>query len=112
MWLKALVWPNNLIMRFVRASKEADCPLHIHTLKFILPYFAAAGHCHYLSYASVYSMKMTNIPKNLLKKVLDGEHAMWHQNGIWNSIWSDMMIETTCHAIWAWPKWNGRTNVQ
>lgn len=95
MWLKALVWPNNLIMRFVRASKEADCPLHIHTLKFILPYFAAAGHCHYLSYASVYSMKMTNIPKNLLKKVLDGEHAMWHQNGIWNSIWSDMMIETT-----------------
>ena len=82
-------------MRFVRASKEADCPLHIHTLKFILPYFAAAGHCHYLSYASVYSMKMTNIPKNLLKKVLDGEHAMWHQNGIWTSIWSDMMIETT-----------------
>ena len=40
-------------------------------------------------------MKMTKFPKNLLKKFLDGEHAMRHQNGIWNSIWSDMMIETT-----------------
>ena len=82
-------------MRFVRASKEADWPLHIHTLKFMLPYFAAAGHWYYFSYASVYSMKMMNVSKNLLKMVLDREHAMWHQNGIWNFIWSDMMIETT-----------------
>ena len=38
---------------------------------------------------------MAKLPKNLLKKFLDGEYAMRHQNSIWNSIWSDMMIETT-----------------
>ena len=38
---------------------------------------------------------MTKLPKYVLKKFLDGEHAMCHQNGIWNSIWSDVMIETT-----------------
>ena len=40
-------------------------------------------------------MKMTKLPKYVLKKCLDGEHAMCHRNGIWNSIWSDVMIETT-----------------
>ena len=95
MLLKALIWSVILIMRFVRASSEAGWPFHIHTLKLMLPYFAAAGHWHCLRYASVCLMKMTKLPKNLLKKVLEGEHAMRHQNGIWNSIWSDIMIGTT-----------------
>ena len=38
---------------------------------------------------------MRKLSKNLLKNNLDGEHAIWHQNGKWNSIWSDLMIETT-----------------
>ena len=92
--LKALIWPVILIMRFARASREARWPLLIHTLKLMLPYFAAAGHWHCLRYAPVYLIKMTKLPKNLLKKFSDGEHAMRHQNGLWNSIWSDMMIET------------------
>ena len=82
-------------MRFVRASREADWPLHIHTLKLMLPCFAAAGHCYYLCYAPAYLMKMTKLPRNLLKKVSDEEHARQHQNGIWNSIWSNTMIEST-----------------
>ena len=40
-------------------------------------------------------MKMTRLPGGLLSKFLVGEHAMRHQNGLWNSIWSDQMIETT-----------------
>ena len=35
--MKALIWPVILIMRFVRACREADWPLHIHTLKLMLP---------------------------------------------------------------------------
>ena len=95
LWLKAVIWPVILIIRFVRASREEDWTLHIHTVKLMLPYFTAAGHWHYLRCASVCLMKMTKLPKNLLKNFLDGEHATRHQNGIWNSIWLDMVIETT-----------------
>ena len=95
LWLDALIWPVFLIMRFVRAGREADRPLHIDTLKRMLPYFAAAGHWHCFRYAIVYLMKMTKLPKELFGKFIDGEHAMRHQNGIWNAMWSDMMIETT-----------------
>ena len=100
--LKALIWPVILIMRFARASREARWPLLIHTLKLMLPYFAAAGHWHCLRYASVYIMKMTKLPKNLFKNFLDGEHAMRHQNG--HMVRYD--DENHCHAIQALSKWN------
>ena len=60
LWVDALIWPVFLIMGFVRAGREADWPLHIATLKRILPYFAAAGHWHYFRYATVYLIKMTD----------------------------------------------------
>jgi hypothetical protein len=61
----------------------------------MLPYFAAAGHWHYFRFATVYLIKMTKLPKDLLVKSLNGEQAMRNQNGIWNSIWSGMALETT-----------------
>ena len=80
MWLKALIWLVILIKRFVRASREADLPLHIHhTFKLMLPYFVAAGHWDYLSYASVYLVSDEITKKyTQLKKFLVGEHAMRH----------------------------------
>ena len=38
---------------------------------------------------------MTRLPEGLLSKFLTGEHAMRHQHGLWDSIWSDQVIETT-----------------
>ena len=38
---------------------------------------------------------MTKLPSELLHKFFTGEHAMRRCNGLWNSIWSGMMIETT-----------------
>ena len=61
----------------------------------MLPYFAAASHWHYLRYATVYLIKLKKLPSELLRKFLTGEHAMRLFNGLWNSVWSDMMIETT-----------------
>lgn len=40
-------------------------------------------------------MKMTKMPMDLLKHFMKGEHVMRHKPGLWNAIWSDMMIETT-----------------
>ena len=38
---------------------------------------------------------MEQLPDSLLLEFLKGEHVMRHRPGIWNSIWSDMFIETT-----------------
>ena len=95
LWLDGLIWPVFISMRFVRPSREADWSLHISTVRLMIPYFAAAGHWHYLRYSIVYLMKMTKLPEDLLIMFPGGEHSMRHQNGLWNSIWSDQMIETT-----------------
>ena len=58
-------------------------------------YFAAAGDSHYLMQSVVYLMDTTKILVELLDKFLYGEHAMWQQKGLWNSIWSDEMIDGT-----------------
>ena len=41
-WLDGLVWLIFIALRFIRSSREAYCSLHIHTVKLMLPYFAAA----------------------------------------------------------------------
>ena len=69
LWLDALIHPGFIIMRFVRSFREADWPLHIHTVQMMLPYFAAAGHWHYLRSAVVHLIKMTKFPKYLLSAV-------------------------------------------
>ena len=38
---------------------------------------------------------MEKLPKELLDAFMKGQHAMHHNAGIWNGIWSDMFIETT-----------------
>ena len=57
----------------------------------MLSYFTTAGHRNYLRFETINLIKMKNLPGELLHKF----HAMRHCNGLWNSIWSDMMIKMT-----------------
>ena len=66
LWLDGLIWPVFITMRFVRAGREADLPLHISTVSLMIPYFSATGHWHYLRYSIVYLMKMTRLSEGLL----------------------------------------------
>ncbi|MES9884040.1 MAG: hypothetical protein ABW185_24600 [Sedimenticola sp.] len=95
LWVDSLIKPVILMMQFVRAEREGDWPLHLSAATAMLPYFAAAGHWNYFRYGTVYIMKMAKMPMDLLKHFMNGEHVMRHQAGLWNAIWSDMMIETT-----------------
>ena len=61
----------------------------------MLPYFFAANHVHYARYGLNYLRCMEKLPKELLDAFMKGQHAMHHNAGIWNGIWSDMFIETT-----------------
>ena len=52
---------------------------------------------------------MTKLPKNLLKNFLDGKVASKRHMELYMVSYDD---RNHCHAILAWSKWNGGTNIQ
>ena len=80
---------------FIRAEREGEFPLHLYACQQMIPYFFAAGHINYARYGVCYLMTMSKLPPTLLDQFLRGEHVLRQQHGIWNGIWSDMMIETS-----------------
>ncbi len=72
---------------YVRVEWEAEWSLHIWAMQQMIPYFFAAGHGNYARYGLYYLRSM--------ERLLNGEHVMRHNPGVWNGIWSDMFIETT-----------------
>jgi len=80
------------------AERKADWPLHIQAMKFMMPYFFAAGHINYARYGLYYLRSMEASPSVVLKHFMQSEHVMRHIPGLWNAIWS----ETHLHEIWTW----------
>ena len=78
---------------YVRREKEFA--LHLHACKQMMPYFFAAGHINYVRYGICYLRSMEKLPGDVLASFMKGDHVMRHQDGLWNGIWVDMMIETT-----------------
>ena len=62
----------------------------------MIPYFSAAGHVYYARYGLFYLLSMSRLPPTILDQFLKGKHVLCHREGIWNDLWSDMMIETSC----------------
>ena len=94
-WVDCLIRPVFIMMVYVRAEREADWSLHILALKFMMPYFFAAGHINYACYGLYYLRSMESLPNLVLKHFMQREHVMGHIPGVWNAIWSDMFIERT-----------------
>lgn len=95
LWVDCLIRPVFIIMTFIRAERAGDWPLHLYAVEKMLPYFFTAGHFNYARYGVYYLRSMQHLPSDLEKKFMNGEHAMHHQAGLWNGIWSDLFIETT-----------------
>lgn len=95
LWLDCLIKPVLIMMLFIRAEREAEWALHLYAVSLMMPYFFASGHVNYARYGLYYLRSMENLPREVLSKFMNGEHVMRHKAGIWNSIWSDMFIETT-----------------
>ena len=83
------------MMLFVRAEREGEFPLHLYACHQLVPYFFAGGHINYARYGLCYLLTMSRLPPTILDQFLKGEHVLRHREGIWNGIWSDMMIETS-----------------
>ena len=80
----------------MRAEREGEFALHLYACNEMMPYFFAAGHYNYARYGLCYLRVMERFSNDVLKSFMKGEHVMRHQDGLFNSIWSDMAIETTC----------------
>ena len=81
-------------MEFIRAEWEGDWALHLLAVKQMLPYFFVAGHVHYARYGMIYLRSMEKLDGDVLDTFLKGQHVQCHRDGIWNGLWSDMMIES------------------
>ena len=86
LWIDGLIKPVFLMMRFVRAEREGDWPLHLSAVSEMNPYFFAAGHHNYARYGLYYLRSMEKLPTELLKIFMKGEHVMRHQKGFWNGM--------------------------
>jgi hypothetical protein len=51
-----------LVLKYVRAEREADWPLYVAVVKEMLPYFFAAGHQNYARYGLYYARSIETIP--------------------------------------------------
>ena len=91
-----------LIMMYVPAECEGNFSLHLHACCKMMPYFVVPGHVNCAQYGLCYLRTIHKLPETIyklsgivLKQFLKGEHIVRHQDGHWNEIWTDMMIEST-----------------
>ena len=95
LWVDCFVKPMLTILKYVRAEREADWPLHVLAVKEMSVLFFAAGHHNYARYGLYYARSIEVMPDTLEDQFMKGQHTMHHKPGIFNGIWSDMAIETT-----------------
>ena len=81
--------------QFIRAEREGEWALHLHACKEMIQCVFAANHTNYARYGLYYLRYMERLRPDILKHFLKGEYVMRHQDGIWDGIWVDMLIETT-----------------
>ena len=60
LWVDCPIKPIFIILKYIRAEREADWALHLDTVKEMIPLFFAAGHTHYARYALYYLRAMDN----------------------------------------------------
>ena len=92
MWVECFINPLFIIMQFVRTETEGDWPLHLYAVEKMLPYHFASSHVNYARYGLLYLQSMQHLPP---AKFMSGQHIMRHQDGLWNAMWSDLLLETT-----------------
>ena len=84
------------MLLFVRAEREGDWPPHILAVEEMVPYLFASAHFNYARYGLLYIRSMQHLHPALVKRFMAGEQVMHHTYGLWDGIWSDLFIESTC----------------
>ena len=85
-WIKNLIDPVFLMMKYLRAEREGEFGLHLYCCQKMIPYFFAAGHWNYARDGIVYLRSMQRMPTELLKQFMKGEHVVRLKEGRFNGI--------------------------
>ena len=62
-----------LVLKYLRAEKELDWPLHAAVVKEMLPYFIAAGHQNYARYGCYYARSIETIQSVIEEAFIYGQ---------------------------------------
>ena len=94
MWTDHIVNTVIIMMNFSRGGHEGDWVLHLLAAEAMLPYFRSTGCHNYARYAAFYVHHMRGLYPVIMTK-LQYVAFVRHIQGIYNSTWTDMFIETT-----------------
>ena len=85
-----------ILLRFIRAEREAIWDLHIDALSEMIPYFFAYDRINYSRWASVYLADMKSLPntaKSVHDEFMNGNHPVKRAPGTFNQVWTDLALE-------------------
>ena len=92
LWANCVIKPVFTIMKYVRAEREADWPLHLAPVHEMMPLFFAASHFNYARYGLYYLREMEAMPEVVRQHFVKDEQAMHHNAGLFNDTWSDIWL--------------------
>jgi hypothetical protein len=86
----------NLLHKFLEAERTGNWQMHLHTIRMMLPYLAAAGHNLYVKSVYVYLCEMQELEKNhpdVYAMFEAGHHVLRRSDRYWAGLSSDIVIE-------------------
>lgn len=95
LWLQYMEMVDILRM-FIKAERTANWNLHLQAISYMLPYFAASGHNHYLKCALLYLQSMSQLESSnpeVYGRFMDGFHAVRRSDRYWAGLSTDLIIE-------------------
>jgi hypothetical protein len=87
-----------LLKDLIRADREGNWELHLHSLQRLLPLFAACDRTNYLRWCSLYLEDMRRLPETapaVHQSFLAGKFVVKRTPGLFNAIGADMCLEQT-----------------
>jgi hypothetical protein len=86
---------TSVMLLNIRAEREGNWKLHLHTTLFMIPYYFVANRNNYSRWAPPYLLDMLKLPDDIKAAFEEGQFSVKRPNGRCNGIWSDMGTETT-----------------
>ena len=71
-WVDCLIKPVFTILKYTRAERESDWPLHVVIVNKMIHMFFAAGHHHYVRNALYYVRFMESMPDDARLQIMKG----------------------------------------
>ena len=84
---------EHIMLLNIRAEREGNWALHLHTVAAMLPYFFSTNRTNYARWVPVYILEMLDIPENVRSALEDGQFSVREIPGRFNGIWSDNRIK-------------------